>query len=424
MFGGYEDRGAKDFWLRSAANIAAPVLLHVLYTEPLERKTLAVVREKLRTLAKTCEDMRITLHRNGLKTGSPEVHPEILHAAESFLAAEERVRSGIQATAESLLGVFADPLVAQNTSTSDFRIGDLMCLDRPVTLYLQPPASDVMRLMPLIRLIVDVCGRTLMESQTEDSLGRTKQHRLLLLLDEFPMLGRMPFFEMMMGAMSGYGLKAYLVCQSLNHIVRAYGRDNVILDNCHIVTAFAGADSETAKRIADMAGEIWEVRENQTQHKPKPLLGLGKGSTTQREERRPLLLPGEVRSLPRDEQLIFVSGAKPIRAKKIRFDEEAVFQKRLCFSSQRQMRLTTTHDWIDVKPLGVLEASATSATTKQRPKATAPPQGDLFERPPAPKTSEPSEPSEPSDLELAGFRDSGGSRPHFARHRSSKSKGI
>ena len=45
-----------------------------------------------------------------------------------------------------------------------------------------------------------------------------------------------------MGAMAGYGIKAYLVCQSLNHITRAYGRDNVILDNCHIVTAFAAAD--------------------------------------------------------------------------------------------------------------------------------------------------------------------------------------
>lgn len=38
-----------------------------------------------------------------------------------------------------------------------------------------------------------------------------------------------------LGAMAGYGLKAYLVCQSLNHITRAYGRDNVILDNVHVV---------------------------------------------------------------------------------------------------------------------------------------------------------------------------------------------
>src|SRR5690606_15473991 len=137
-----------------------------------------------------------------------------------------------------------DEIVAAKTASSDFRIGDLMCGDRPVTLYLQPPPSDALRLTPLMRLIINQFARALMEDQTRDAQGRAKRHRLLLLLDEFPMLGRMPFFEVMMGAMAGYGLKASLVCQSLNHITKAYGRENVILDNCHIVTAFAASDDD------------------------------------------------------------------------------------------------------------------------------------------------------------------------------------
>ena len=90
----------------------------------------------------------------------------MLHAAESFLSGEERMQSGIQATAESFFGVFADPIVAQKTATSDFRIADLMCHERPVTLYLQPPPSDITRLMPLMRLVLNQITRTLMESQT------------------------------------------------------------------------------------------------------------------------------------------------------------------------------------------------------------------------------------------------------------------
>lgn len=398
LFGAHEDRTAKDFWLRSASNLVAPVILHVLYAEPLERKTLAVVREKLRNLAQTCDEMRRTLHRKSPATGQPEVHPEVLHAAESFLAAEERMRSGIQATAESVFGMFADPLVAANTGTSDFRIGDLMCADKAVTLYLQPPPSDVQRLMPLMRLIVDFSGRSLMEHQTEDATGRAKKHRLILLLDEFPLLGRMDFFETMMGAMAGYGIKALLVCQSLNHIIRTYGRDNVILDNCHIVTAFAAADNDSAKRIAEMAGEVWEVRESESQTKPKPIFGYGRGSTTFREERRPLMLPGDVRGLPRDEQLVFVSGAKPIRAKKLRFDEEAVFKRRLRAWSGAKLTLTTTHDWIDVRPLGYLEAPAPAKSKRKSSEQSG--QGDLFAKR-GPKIS---------DLALAGFRNPDGSR--------------
>ncbi len=161
------------------------------------------------------------------------------------------------------------------------------------------------------------------------SRARRKQHTLLLALDEFPQLGRMPFFETMMGAMAGYGIKAYLVCQSPNHIARFYGRDNVILDNCHIVTSFAAADGDSAKRIADMAGEVWEVRPQHSEQRPRSLLGPHKGAITYRKERRPLMLPGDVRQLPRDEQLIFVSGSKPIRAKKLKFDHEPIFVKRL-----------------------------------------------------------------------------------------------
>jgi type IV secretion system protein VirD4 len=398
LLGAHEGQKTKDFWMRSAANYIAPTIIHTLYAEPLERKTLAVVREKLRNMVQTAEEMRRTLHRRNPITGQPEVHPEVLHAAESFLAAEERMRSGIQATAESLFGLFADPLIATNTATSDFRIADLMCGDKPVTLYLQPPSSDVQRLMPLMRTIIDMTGRKLMESQTEVE-GQPKRHRLVMVLDEFPMLGRLDFFETMMGAMAGYGVKTLLVCQSPNHISRAYGRENVIIDNCHIVTSFSAADGESAKRIAEMAGEVWEVRESQTHKRPRPLLGWHSGSTTQREERRPLLLPADVRALPRDEQLIFVSGLKPIRAKKLRFDEERIFRDRLRPATGGRVTLTTTHDWVDVRPLGFLEAPAPAAP-KRKSRAVAAGQADLF-APTVPKTS---------DIALAGFRNPDGSR--------------
>ena len=365
----------QDFWDRSAKQVLVGVILHVLYSEPLARKTLAVVREKLRDLLRTSEEMRTTLHRRNPETNAAEVHPEVLHAAESFLAAEERMQSGVKATAESFFGLFADPIVAEKTGASDFRIADLMCGERPVTLYLQPPPSDAMRLMPLMRLLLNQIARALMESQTH-ALGRRKRHNLLLVLDEFPQFGRMPFFETAMGAMAGYGLKAYLVCQSLNHIVRAYGRDNVILDNCHVVTAFAAADMDTAKRIADMAGETWEERPQESVQKPRALLGPRKGSITYREERRPLLLPGDVRQLGRDEQLIFVSGTKPLRTQKLRFDREPIFAKRLRLAQRAPTTLTTAHEWERVAPLGRLAKDKKGATrVEPAPRR----QGDLFD---------------------------------------------
>ena len=154
----------QDFWDRSAKQVLVGVVLHVLYTEPTPRKTLAVVREKLRDLRRTAEEMRTTLHRRNAETRAPEIHPEILHAAESFLAGEERLQAGVKATAESFFGLFADPIVARNTARSDFRVGDLVCGPRPVTLFLQPPPSDAMRLMPLMRLLLNQFARALMSN--------------------------------------------------------------------------------------------------------------------------------------------------------------------------------------------------------------------------------------------------------------------
>lgn len=386
----------RDFWDRSAKSILVGIILHVLYAEAAERKTLAVVRESLRDLDATAQLMKTTLHRFNPTTNQPEVHPEVLHAAESFLAGEERLQSGVKATAESFLGLFADEIIAKKTAISDFRIGDLMCETKPVTLFLQPPPSDAVRLMPLLRLMINQVARSLMEDQSADAQGRLKQHRLLLLLDEFSMLGRMPFFETMMGAMAGYGLKAFLICQSLNHVTKAYGRDNVVLDNCHLVTSFAAADGDTAKRIAEMAGEVWEQRESETRKRPQPIFGWRQGSTTIREERRPLMLPADVRALPRDEQLIFVSGVKPIRAKKIKFDQEPIFRARLTPSQRKPVTLSTSNDWAQVRALGVIPVPPPK---RSKPVMTRPvaPQPDLF-------AHDAVKPQKISEHALSGFR--------------------
>jgi len=386
-----------EFWDLSARQVLTGVILHVIYAEPDERKTLAVVREKLRDLKATTELMRRTLHRIDPATGLPETHPEVLHAAVSFDAGEERLQAGIKATAESFFGLFADPLVAARTSRSDFRIADLMCAERPVTLYLQPPPSDAARLMPLMRLMLNQMARALMEHQESGPNLEPKRHRLLLCLDEFPQLGKLPFFETMMGTMAGYGIKAYLVCQSLNHITRAYGRDNVILDNCHIVTAFAAADMSTARRLAEMAGEVWEERPQATRHLPSPVLGPRKGSITYREERRPLLLPGDVRQLKRDEQLIFVNGSKPLRTRKLRFDTEAVFAARLLPASRINPSLTLQHDWTGQRAVSV---AAPAPTRAPRPSSFKGRQGDLFSQ--APELAAPA-PGPVSQAAVAGL---------------------
>jgi type IV secretory pathway TraG/TraD family ATPase VirD4 len=127
----------------------------------------------------------------------------------------------------SFLGFYRDPVVATVTRQCDWRIRDLVEGVAPAALYLVVPPSHISRTKPLVRLILNQIGRRL----TEELEAKRRRHRLLLMLDEFPALGRLDFFESALAFMAGYGLKSFLIAQSLNQIEKAYGQNNSILDN-------------------------------------------------------------------------------------------------------------------------------------------------------------------------------------------------
>ena len=66
-------------------------------------------------------------------------------------------------TAMSFLGLYRDPIVAKVTSRCDWRITDLVDGERPATLYLVVPPSDISRTKPLVRLVLNQIGRRLTE---------------------------------------------------------------------------------------------------------------------------------------------------------------------------------------------------------------------------------------------------------------------
>lgn len=301
----------RNHWEKTSHALLVGAILHVLYAE--SDKTLAGVANFLsdpkRPIDTTLRAMMTTPH-----LGEAGPHPVIASAARELLNKSENERSGVLSTAMSFLGLYRDPVVAQVTRRCDWRIRDLV-EGRPATLYLVVPPSDISRTKPLVRLILNQIGRRL----TEELRPQLRRHRLLLMLDEFPALGRLDFFESALAFMAGYGLKAFLIAQSLNQIEKAYGVNNAILDNCHVRVSFATNDERTAKRVSDALGTATEMRamKNYAGHRLSPW--LGHLMVSRQETARPLLTPGEVMQLPPDDELVLVSGLPPIRAKKARY---------------------------------------------------------------------------------------------------------
>jgi type IV secretion system protein VirD4 len=367
----------RNHWEKTSHSLLVGTILHVLYAEA--DKTLAGVANFLsdpkRPIESTLRAMMTTPH-----LGQGGVHPVVASAARELLNKSENERSGVLSTAMSFLGLYRDPVVARVTSRCDWRIGDLVQADRPVTLYLVVPPSDIARTKPLVRLLLNQIGRRL----TEELEAKGKRQRLLLMLDEFPALGRLDFFESALAFMAGYGLKSFLIAQSLNQIEKAYGANNSILDNCHVRVSFATNDERTAKRVSDALGTATEMKaqRNYAGHRLSPW--LGHLMVSRQETARPLLTPGEIMQLPPADELVLVSGLHPIRAKKARYYEDAQLRQRVLLppkSSSAQHGTATP-------PGAQLHATAAASDWTTLPPVAAPTRSTA----PAPSTASEEDP--------------------------------
>ncbi|WP_299364116.1 conjugal transfer protein TraG [uncultured Paracoccus sp.] len=329
----------RNHWEKTSHSLLVGAILHVLYAEP--DKTLAGVARFLsdpkRPVDSTLRAMMTTAH-----LGEAGPHPVVASAARELRNKSENERSGVLSTAMSFLGLYRDPVVAEVTRRSDWRISDIVAGDQPTTLYLVVPPSDINRTKPLMRLLLNQVGRRL----TEDLQANAGRHRLLLMLDEFPALGRLDFFETALAFMAGYGLKSFLIAQSLNQIEKAYGPNNSILDNCHVRVSFATNDERTAKRVSDALGTATEMKamKNYAGHRLSPWLGHLMVSRS--ETARQLLTPGEIMQLPPDEEIVMVAGIPPIRATKARYFEDARFRERVLSPPElKRPEGTRPDDW-------------------------------------------------------------------------------
>ncbi|WP_300381083.1 conjugal transfer protein TraG [Henriciella sp.] len=337
----------RNHWEKTGHALLVGVILHVLYAE--KDKTLSGCAKFLsdpgRTFTATLTRMMRTRHLVDAREGS-SVHPVVAQVARDLLNKAENERSGVLSTALSFLALYRDPVIAAVTSDSDWRLADLVEAERPVSLYLACPPSDMSRTKPLMRLMLNQIGRRLTEE-----LPVPNRRRLLMMLDEFPALGRLDFFETALAFMAGYGIRSFLIAQSLNQIEKAYGPNNAILDNCHVRVAFATNDERTAKRISEALGTKTELRaqKNYTGHRLAPW--LSHMMVSRQETQRPLMTPGEVMQLPASDELVMVSGAPPVQAKKLRYFRDRNFTRRVQPPAPvRVASAKRAHDWSGLVP--------------------------------------------------------------------------
>ena len=339
-----DGRGLNDHWQKSAQALLVGCILHVLYQRLNEGTpaTLAAVDALLanpeQPVAELWVEMVETLHANGQR------HPIIGQYGRDMIDTPAREAGSKVSTAKSYLSLYRDPVIAQNTSHSEFRIADLMHADEPVTLYLITQPTDKARLRPLLRVMINLIIRNLAGKMAFEH-GRPKphyRHRLLMMLDEFASLGRLEILQESLAFLAGYGIKCYLICQDLTQLKAretGYGPEESITSNCHIQNAYPPNRVETAEYLSKMTGQTTIVKTAVTMSGQRTGW-LGQASKSLQEVQRPLLTVDEALRMPgpqKDAQghittpgdmVVFAAGRPAIYGRQPLYFQDPVFQAR------------------------------------------------------------------------------------------------
>ena len=250
-------------------------------------------------------------------------------ASRAWLNKPANEGGSVLSTALSFLSLYRDPIVADNTRVSDFSVESLMGGKNPdgqavkekTSLYLVVPPSDKDRLKPLLRIVVSQVVRRLTEGMDFDTGGGKSRfpHRLLLLIDEFPSLGKLEIFEEALAFIAGYGMKALLIVQDRVQLAKSYTKEESIFSNCHIRIAYAPNNPETADMLSKMCGQATVTHVQRQYSGNRMHIMLQNVNTNEQIVGRPLLTADECMRLPPDDEIVFVAGTAPIYCQKIKY---------------------------------------------------------------------------------------------------------
>lgn len=194
------------------------------------------------------------------------------------------------------LSIFDFSQIKENMSASDFRMYDLMNMEKPVSFYYVVSPADILELSPITKIFMkQMFDRLTPEIDYTNQKGH--KWKMLALMDEFPALGKMEALETGIGYYAGYGIKMMIVLQSLDQLLKIYGEKNGFLSNCAIQVFGRTYDKVTSDYVSKICGETG-VEINKDFYSKK------------------LITPKEVENLPNDKLIIKKTGLKPILADK------------------------------------------------------------------------------------------------------------
>jgi type IV secretion system protein VirD4 len=199
---------------------------------------------------------------------------EALQAAGATWGRDERQRSSIYTTAETVLAAYSDPRVLAAAYEPDLTPERLLD-GSSTTAYLCAPAHEQQRLRPLFATLIEQLLAAAYEQVART--GVPLDPPLLLVLDEAANIAAIPSLDTLAATAAGQGIQLVSVFQDLAQLKERYGTRALTIVNNHRAKLIGSgiADPDTLDYAARVLGdqEIRQVSSTAGQE--------GRASTTQ-----------------------------------------------------------------------------------------------------------------------------------------------
>jgi type IV secretion system protein VirD4 len=324
-----ETPGIDPFWIASARSLFVGIALYLFETPSLSKTIGEILRQ-----GQASDDEGFSAHWKrtvqGRQSGRYPLSPECVRALYDVIDLAPVTASSIRKTFTSRLDLWANPILDRATSGNDFDLRELRA--KRMTIYVGVNPDDLHRLRPVLSLFFQqALGLQTHKLPEHDS---ALKYQVAIFLDEVASLGKVPILAEAISYLPGYGVRVALIFHTpaqLREVYGAYGAETMMKSLAARIL-FAPKDFPDAREISDELGTL--TVKARSVSKPRFAKFGAKahergGNVTISEQKRPLLLPQEVKELGTETELILYEGLRPIRAKKLRYFADRRFLPRL-----------------------------------------------------------------------------------------------
>jgi type IV secretion system protein VirD4 len=214
------------------------------------------------------------------------------------------------------LSAWDNPTIDRATSVSDFDFSTFR--RKPQSVYLVVSPDNIKPLAPLIRLFFSDLIACLQDHEP----GAEEPWPVMILLDEFDRLGKMPIVAESIKTLRSYGGHLAIITQTIPALDEIYGENTrlSLQGGAGVKLYMTPSEKRTVTEVSESTGMT-------TKRVVSKSRSMGRGmfdtNVSERTEERPLLTEDEAARLSLDDIILVIDGQHPARAKRIKYYEDA-----------------------------------------------------------------------------------------------------